>query len=250
VRQHKALKVDSLEVKTRLAKAEYDLLTLRHTLDSRQEQLNNLIGIDIGTAFRVTPVPDTAPDPLDQTVASTRALAQRPEFKAAQLKVQQAEYDRRMKRAEYIPNISLAFSYFSPVNVDLVPKNISTVGVLLTWDVFDWGRKKQEIAEKSKTVAQARTSVNDTENAIRLDVRSRLRTVQEQAALIHVNKLAQEVAREKVRLAMDKYTQQTALLQDVLQAQAHLADADAKYQEGLLALWTARADLEKALGED
>jgi len=250
MRQHKALKVDSLEVKTRLAKAEYDLLTLRHTLDSRQEQLNNLMGIDIGTAFRVTPVPDTVPGTMDQTVASARALAQRPEFKAAQLKVQQAEYDRRMKRAEYIPNLSLAFSHFSPVNVDLVPKNITSVGVLLTWDVFDWGRKKQEVAEKSKTVAQARTTVSDTENAIRLDVRSRLRTVQEKAALIHVNQLAQEVAREKVRLAMDKYTQQTALLQDVLQAQANLADVDAKYQEGLLALWTARADLEKALGEE
>ncbi len=136
------------------------------------------------------------------------------------------------------------------MNADLVPKNITTVGVLLTWDVFDWGRKKQEVAEKSKTVAQARTSVSDTENTIRLDVRSRLRTVQEKAALIQVNQLSQEVAREKARLAMDKYTQQTALLQDVLQAQANLADADAKYQEGLLALWTARAALEKALGEE
>jgi outer membrane protein TolC len=42
-RQQKALKVDGLEVKTRLAKAEYDLLTLRHTLASQQEQLNNLL---------------------------------------------------------------------------------------------------------------------------------------------------------------------------------------------------------------
>jgi outer membrane protein TolC len=187
---------------------------------------------------------------LDQTAASARALAQRPELKAAQLKVQQADYDRRMKLAEYIPNISLALTYFSPVDVDLVPKNISSVGVLLTWDVFDWGRKKHQAAERSKTVAQARTTVSDTENIIRIEVRSRLRTVQERAALIQVNQLARETAREKVRLALDKYTQQAALLQDVLQAQASLADADATYQAGLLALWTARADLEKALGEE
>jgi outer membrane protein TolC len=99
-------------------------------------------------------------------------------------------------------------------------------------------------------VAQARTTVSDTENIIRIEVRSRLRTVQERAALIQVNQLARETAREKVRLALDKYTQQAALLQDVLQAQANLADADATYQAGLLALWTARADLEKALGEE
>jgi len=250
VRQHKALKVDRLEVKTRLAKAEYDLLRLRDMLASQQEQLNNLMGLDIRTEFRVNPVSDILPDTMGQTAASTRALAQRPELKAAQLKVQQAEYDRRIKLAEYIPNLSLAFTYLSPVNIDFLPKNIATVGVLLTWDVFDWGRKKQEVAERSKTVAQARTTVSDTENTIMLDVRSRLRTVQEQAALLQVNQLVQETAKEKLRIATDRYAQQAALLQDVLQAQANLAEANQQYQQGLLSFWTARADLEKALGEE
>ena len=250
VREQKALKADSLEVKTRLAKSEYDLLTLRHTLASQQEQLNNLMGIEIDAVFRVTPVPDAMPEPMDQTAASARALAQRPELKEARLKVRQAEYDRRMKLAEYIPNVSLAFTYFSPVDVDLVPKNITTVGVLLTWDVFDWGRKKREAAEKGKTVAQARTTVSDTENAILLDVRSRLRTVQEKAALLRVHRLAQETAQEKLRVAMDKYAQQAALLQDVLQAQASLADANQQYQQGLSSFWSARADVAKALGEE
>jgi outer membrane protein TolC len=76
VRQHTALKADSLEVKTRLAKAEYDLLTLRYTLASQQEQLNNLMGIDIAAEFRVAPVPDPMPEAMDQTVASAHALAQ------------------------------------------------------------------------------------------------------------------------------------------------------------------------------
>ena len=113
VRQHKALKVDGLEAKTRLAKAEDHLDAAPYAPDTRQEQLNNLMGIHIGTALRVAPVPDPVPDALDQTAASARALAQRPKLKAAQLKVQQAEYDRRIKRAEYIPDLSLAFSYFS-----------------------------------------------------------------------------------------------------------------------------------------
>jgi hypothetical protein len=59
-------------------------------------------------------------------------------------------------------------------------------------------------------VAQARTTVSDTKNTIRIEVRSRLRTVQEWAALIQVNQLARETAREKVRPAIDKYTQQAA----------------------------------------
>jgi outer membrane protein TolC len=41
-----------------------------------------------------------------------------------------------------------------------------------------------------------------------------------------------------------------ALLSDVLQTQATLADADYQYQQALLAYWTARADYEKAIGAD
>jgi outer membrane protein TolC len=48
----------------------------------------------------------------------------------------------------------------------------------------------------------------------------------------------------------DKYKNQTALLKDVLQAQTELAQADTKYQEALTSFWTAKADFEKAIGEE
>jgi outer membrane protein TolC len=40
------------------------------------------------------------------------------------------------------------------------------------------------------------------------------------------------------------------LLKDVLEIQTSLADANHRYQAALLAYWTARADFEKALGEE
>jgi outer membrane protein TolC len=40
------------------------------------------------------------------------------------------------------------------------------------------------------------------------------------------------------------------LLSDVLQSQAFLAEATHEYQRALLAFWTAKAEFEKALGED
>ncbi|HEY7491140.1 MAG TPA: TolC family protein, partial [Candidatus Tectomicrobia bacterium] len=73
---------------------------------------------------------------------------------------------------------------------------------------------------------------------------------QETAALLQVHQLAEETAKEKLRVVMNKYTEQAALLQDVLQAQANLADANYQYRQGLLSFWTARAEFEKALGED
>lgn len=250
VRQHKALRADHLEVQTRLRRVEYEALTLRNALALQHEQLNNLLGLDLWTAFRVSPVPDAVPSADDLTAARRRALLQRPEVQEAQLKVRQAEYDRRMKHAEYIPDIGLAFNYISPFNMEFLPRNIATIGFLLSWEPFDWGRKKREAAEKSKTVVQARNAAREAHNAVLIEVHSRLRKLQESAALLQVQQLAQETAAEKLRVAMNKYAQQAVLLQDVLQAQAALTDANHQYRQGLLSFWTARAGFEKALGEE
>ena len=59
-----------------------------------------------------------------------------------------------------------------------------------------------------------------------------------------------------VRAALSRFlvlpvSQRSAvILKDVLQAQMSLADANDEYQKALLSFWTAKADFEKALGED
>ena len=39
-------------------------------------------------------------------------------------------------------------------------------------------------------------------------------------------------------------------MRDVLQQQAAVANADHEYEQSLLAFWNAKADFEKALGEE
>ncbi len=251
VLQQTALKSQSLEVKTRLAKAEYDALALRNPIQTQKEQLNSLLGRDLRTEFRVSPVPEATGFETDLDAARKLALAQRPEVAQARLKVQQAEYERRVKKSEYIPNLSLSLSYFTPVNYSsLVPTNIANVGLLLQWEPFDWGRKKHELAQKDWSIEQANLSVHEVEDRVFIDVGNQFRKLQESLQLIVVKRLAQETARENLRVMSNRYRQDVRLLEDMLQAQASLAQADSEYQQALLGYWTARADFEKALGMD
>ena len=48
----------------------------------------------------------------------------------------------------------------------------------------------------------------------------------------------------------NQYQVQAALLPDVLQVRAELADADDRYQQALLGFWTAKADYDLAVGEE
>jgi outer membrane protein TolC len=251
VAQQVALKADDLEVKTRLAKTETEELTAGNQLTTLREQLNQLMGRDIRTEFRVSAIPESTLFETDLAAARERALDQRPEIREARLRVQQAELDKRVKKSEYIPDVSLAFTYASPRNFDkFVPKNFAAAGFAMNWEVFDWGRKKHQLAEKQKTIEQAKNSLRDAENSVMIEVGAKLRDLQQAGQTLRVAKLRQETERENMRVSLNKYKLVATLFSDVLQTQATLADADYEYQKALLAYWTARADYEKSIGTD
>jgi outer membrane protein TolC len=249
VAQQIVLTSESLDVKTLLAKEEYEALKLRNNMAASKEQLNYLLGRDIRAEFTVSPVSADTLYEVELSSAQSRALAERPELKETRLKLKLAEYDLRLKKAEAIPEISITFAYFSAFGVSVLPHNASGVGFTLHWEPFDWGRRKHELAEKQKTIEQAREGLREAESLVLREVSDRFRKLHEARALLRVSQLHQEAAREKLRVATNKYAQEAVLYKDVLQTQAALAEAQDRYQQALLAFWTARADFEKAIGE-
>jgi outer membrane protein TolC len=251
--QQVALKTDLMDVQTRVAKAEYEVLTLNNSLSTQKEQLNHLLGRDVRTEFSVTD-PETAQAVMRETdlmEARKRALEQRPEIREARLRLQQANLDKRIKKSERIPDVSLAFNTVTTVNYsNFVPRSATGIGIQVEWEVFDWGRKKHETAEKNRIIAQADNTVRETESKVLLEVNSRFRTLQESCQLIRIAQLAQTAARANVQIAANKYRLEAVLLKDVLTAQTSLANANYEYQKAVLSFWTAKADFEKALGED
>ena len=254
VAQQVALKTDLMDVQTRVAKAEYEVLTLTNDLTAQKEQLNHLLGRDVRTEFDVYDAVETAQATMRETnlvEARKRALDQRPEIREARLRLKQATLDRRAKKSEFIPDVSLTFNHVATFNYsNFIPRSVSGIGVQVEWEVFDWGRKKNEVAEKTHAVSQADNNVAETESQVVMEVNSKFRTLQESCQLIRIAKLAQSTARANVQIAAYKYRLDAVLFKDVLQAQTTLANANYDYQKALLSFWTAKADFEKAIGED
>ena len=254
VLQQVALKTDQMDVQTRLAKAEYQMLTLTNQLSLQKEQLNLLLGRDVTTPFTVSDELETAQVMMretDLTQARERALAQRPEIREARLQVQKANLDRRAKKSEFIPDVSLTYNYTSTFNYsDFVPRNVSSLGVQVEWEVFDWGRKKREVSEKTRTLSQANNNLLETQSQVLIEVNDRFRHLRETCQQIRIARLSQTHANANVQMATYKYRLDAVLLKDVLQAQTSLADANYDFQKALLSFWSAKADFEKAIGED
>ena len=243
------LQGDVLEVDARLAKARYELSTAEDGLTTQREHLNQLLGRDITTPFRVDAMPED--DQTDLTLEAARQAAQnRPEIRQAQLKEKQAEYDRRLAKAEYIPDLGLAVQYLGINNVAVLPANVAVAGFLLTWEPFDWGRRHNAVAESTRTVQQARNGRQETETQIAVEVGTKYRKWKDAALLLKAARIGHEAAAEQFRVTNNKYAEHAALLRDVLEAQTHSSEADYQYQQALSSYWSALADLRRSMGEE
>ncbi|HMG35022.1 MAG TPA: TolC family protein [Blastocatellia bacterium] len=249
--QEVVLKSDSLDVKSRLAKSESDAITLVDQFGIQKQQLNLLLGRDVMTDFSVVALTDADNGELDLAAARRQALELRPEIREARLKMRQSDLDRRIKKAEYIPEINATFQYVVAANFNnVIPKSYMNIGLSVSWEVFDWGRKKHELAEKEFASAQAKSVVRDAESKVLIEVNDSFNKVRQARRLFAVSELNREAAAENVRVLTNRYKVQMSLLSDVLRAHTQLEELNNQKTQALLGLWTALAEYETALGED
>lgn len=250
VTERTALEYQLLDAEARLAQARYDELEQTNDLADHKERLNQLMGRDIDTPFMVAHVADIPSPVLDPEQAEAQALAQRPETREARLKLAQAELERRIKTSDYIPTVDLKASYIKLANTEFIPDDYFFVGVVARWEFFDWGRREDEISKARRSVSEARNLIREADHQVAAQVNQRIRDLQNAKGLVEVTAMAQKAAREKLRVTMNKYNEEAALLDDVLEAESKLAKANSDHEEATLGVLSATAELENALGED
>jgi outer membrane protein TolC len=250
LKKESVLKSDSLQVKAQLAQARHQLITLSDDLQTQKEHFNDLLGRDLDTSFRTQPVPPASTDEMDLKAARKTALEQRPELKEAKINVEKAGYDRSLAKAEYIPGIGAQLQYLTPINTQILPQNILTVGLKMTWEPYEWGRRKDNVKGKDIQVQQSQYQLDQTRSQVLLDVDNNFRKLAESRSMLEVAQAARDAAKEKLREVNDQFKKVAVLLRDVLKQEAAVANADHEYEESLLAFWNAKAEFEKALGEE
>src|SRR5205807_1864499 len=184
----------------------------------------------------------TLPEQDDLFAARAIALEHRPEIKLAANRVRQAQLATKSEKTHYIPDVSIQASYFTPANINFLPQNIGSVGALLTWQPWDWGQKRHNVAQKALAEEQAALAADDTRDQILLDVNSNFRQLRETRAHLAAIEAARNAEVEKLRTQQEAYSQQSILLSDLLKQQSSVADAEDQYRQAIFAYWRARAD--------
>lgn len=244
------LQSESLDVKAKLADQRLQLLQAQDKLQTAKETLNNLMGRDINIDFRATEDTQLSPEESNLKAAQAKALEQNPTVKEAEIKIEQADTVRRLAKSEYLPDIAASFHYLSPFGVNFVPTNVMGLGIEINWEPFDWGRRRDVVNEKTVAVEQSKLNLDQTQTNVLLDVNKNFRALQEARMAVDVAGAQQKASKQKLAEVTQKFGQKTALLRDVLQQQAAVEKSNSDYNQAIASFWTAKANFQKALGED
>ena len=252
VAKQTALPSELMQAETSLAQVEESELALTNQESNLKESLNDLMGRDVLTEFEVTPMSDEMANiNLDLASARKKALSQRAEVQQARLKVLQSEEELRAKHAEYIPDISAEFNAITLLSFNsFLPSGFYSIGLSLSWEPLDWGRKRSEMAEKRDVIAQDKNTETSAERKVIMDVDSKYRQMQLSCSKLRVARLSQKAAQENLRVDKNQYEVQAALLKVVFQAQSTVAQANSDFTHAIADYETAKADFEHALGDD
>jgi outer membrane protein TolC len=248
--QQTVLRGDTLDVEARLLRSRHDLQAAENRLATQREALNDLLGRELGVAFRVEPIPELPADTLTIEHARQRAAEARPELRQALLREQQADYERRIAKADYIPDVSLSVRYMGFYNYEVLPRNVAVAGVFVNWEPFDWKRRSNNVALKARAVDQARTGAQRARSQVALEVGVKYRRWNEAALLVAASRTEYEAAREQLRVIRNRYEEEAALLKDLLQAQARASETQFQHQQALSSYWGAMAELRRAMGDE
>ena len=240
VSQQAVLEADRLDAVARLAAARATAATAANALASAQDQLNYLVGQEI----EVVPIVPGNWEP------ATGNIDNRPDIRKATLQVDAARLDARLKSADRIPDVSLTVARTTPIHFDVLPDNLTTASVVVSWEPFTWGRRSAEIAQKRLTVEQAENALADRRAAAAVEIAALHRKLEDAFAQINVRHLELEATRERLRVTKAKFEQHAARPDEMFAASSAITQAAARQQEAASAYWTARADYEKAIGEE
>ncbi len=248
--QQVVLQSENLDVKAKLADEQLKLLKAQDKLATAKETLNDLLGRDLDTSFRTAAVAPITEVEQNLDMARSTALEHNPQIAEAALDVSKATNARDLAKSQYIPELNLSIQYTSPFGYDFVPLNVANAGFEFRWEPWEWGRRKHEVNEKTINIEQSKLKLDSTKSQLLINVSDSFRSLQEARVAVTVAQSKQVASREKLREVTLQYQQKTALLRDVLQQQAAMESADSDYNNAVAEFWSARADFQKAIGEE
>lgn len=232
--------VNSLEQQRQEAEQSYigAKLTLANTLQAR---ITSEFEVEDASAYGVETI-------IEREAAVKAALAQRPDYHAAEANTRAAQLQVDSVKATRLPTVSTSFSDgqsgSSPVN------NVNTYRLQASLDVpiFTSGRIRGQIDEAQGALREAQSAMDQLRSQIEADVLTAFAGVEWAQKQVVTSIANVKLSREEVQLSKQRFSQGITDNTEVVNAQDRVSRADDARVRALYTLGLARANLARATG--
>ena len=215
----RASRNDVLAANVAAADAQHGLIRASKVLRQAHSAYNRQLGRPLDAAVRLTQ-PQSYGVKLDLKSATATAISHRPEVERLISQIQGLHHQAESIRASRRPQVNLSGDYQFLENRYQSPQGNASVGVNLSWNVFDGGK----LSHKASSIDHQATSLShlldETKSLIRLEVRNAWLDIQETRRRLKSTQSAIQQAGENLRVAKKLYENGRGTHTNVLDAQA------------------------------
>src|SRR5437899_2029646 len=238
-------KPDVARAEVDVANARVDLIRARNALRTARVALNTAMAINVDTPTEVQDNLVFEAVNLDRGQLRGEAVRQRPEYRQAKLRVNAAEATERQTFRNFFPDISGTGSYGGSQ-----PQLTEswTLGLSLSWSLFDGGNRVAKYQEAKANLEGARQRVKSTELDIIQNVEQAEIAVEEAQERIQAAQALVASAQENFRLAQGRFDAGVGTILELTDAQLALTQAQNTEAQALADYRIALARLDRAVG--
>ena len=196
-----ALEVTVIGGRASLLKSRQSLLATQNQVSDLNAEMDDLLGLPLDTELELVETSIPPADRLTREQYLKAALDRNPELRAARETVAKAKSAVAAARDEYIPNVG-AFARETYQNgVPFVVHNFGTFGFEMTWNIFDWGKRKGVVGEREAQLVQAEENVRRIADRITVDLDKAYRKLERTQMMMDVAAEALQLRREGERIS-------------------------------------------------
>ena len=235
-------KPELTEAERSLSSIEAQIVEQEGNIEVSKESLGILIGMKDSSQIEI--VPFGVEDNFTKTVKLEDDLAklktENTEYKISMKQNDLSKKNVKLEEASYKPTVSGVINYGTLQSQDrfgniLKPRNFTTsAGVNWSWDIFDWGTRKNNVKYAKKTQEITELQVDQTLEAVQTNMKKtyyQLRALEKSIAALQ---LAVLKAEESYEMERERYSYRLITMENLLQSETNLRQARVNYAQAKL----------------
>ena len=202
------------EAERSLKAMEAQIVEQQGNIEIAKESLGILIGVPNPSSIEIVPfgVEDNFTKTIDLKKDMEKLTTQNTEYKIAQKQI-----DISRKNTNKLKDI-FEVKDFS-----------SAAGVTFTWNIFDWGKRKEDVKYAKKTEEIAEVKSEQTLEQVKANMRKTYYKLQALEKSLEALKIAVESAEETYELEKERYNYNLITMNNLLDAEAKLRQSRVNY---------------------